>query len=190
MFESTFAVCKCQVGPEGAGHFVKMVHNGIEYGDMQLICEAYQLMKQALGMSNDEISDVCVLSLNLFIVAMATVHASQDRRAGVQGTAQPLACIPGGRLPTCVCHWTLTTAVVGHRHVPSAANQHTFWRSLICCCWTSSMEQSANPAVSVSCYTRTILTSTRNASICSLSAAAPSDSVFRALCTNWLTYLL
>ena len=52
-------VCKYQVGPEGAGHFVKMVHNGIEYGDMQLICEAYQLMKQALGMTNDEISDVC-----------------------------------------------------------------------------------------------------------------------------------
>jgi len=54
-----FAVCKHQVGPEGAGHFVKMVHNGIEYGDMQLICEAYQLMKQALGMTNDEISEVC-----------------------------------------------------------------------------------------------------------------------------------
>ena len=51
-------VCKHQVGPEGAGHFVKMVHNGIEYGDMQLICEAYQLMKQALGMTNDEISEV------------------------------------------------------------------------------------------------------------------------------------
>jgi len=46
------------VGPEGAGHFVKMVHNGIEYGDMQLICEAYHVMKQALGMSNDEIGDV------------------------------------------------------------------------------------------------------------------------------------
>jgi len=39
-----------------------MVHNGIEYGDMQLICEAYQLMKQALGMSNDEISDVCQIN--------------------------------------------------------------------------------------------------------------------------------
>jgi len=63
----------------------------------------------------------------------------QDRRAGIQGTAQPLACA-GGRLPTCVCHWTPTTAVVGHRHVvPSAVNQHTFWRSLIRCCWTSSI---------------------------------------------------
>jgi 6-phosphogluconate dehydrogenase len=46
------------VGQGGAGHYVKMVHNGIEYGDMQLICEAYQLMKDYLGMSNDEISDV------------------------------------------------------------------------------------------------------------------------------------
>jgi 6-phosphogluconate dehydrogenase len=42
------------VGENGAGHYVKMVHNGIEYGDMQLICEAYQLMKEGLGLSNDE----------------------------------------------------------------------------------------------------------------------------------------
>ncbi len=46
------------VGPRGAGHYVKMVHNGIEYGDMQLICEAYFLMKEALGLTNDELYDV------------------------------------------------------------------------------------------------------------------------------------
>src|SRR5512136_2475289 len=46
------------VGENGAGHFVKMVHNGIEYGDMQMICETYQLMKEALGMSNEEMHDV------------------------------------------------------------------------------------------------------------------------------------
>jgi 6-phosphogluconate dehydrogenase len=46
------------VGPRGAGHYVKMVHNGIEYGDMQLICEAYFLMKEGLGLSNDELYDV------------------------------------------------------------------------------------------------------------------------------------
>ncbi|VDB91004.1 Bgt-701 [Blumeria graminis f. sp. tritici] len=46
------------VGDEGAGHYVKMVHNGIEYGDMQLICEAYDIMKRALGLSNREIGDV------------------------------------------------------------------------------------------------------------------------------------
>lgn len=47
--------CCDWVGTDGAGHFVKMVHNGIEYGDMQLICEAYQLMKDYLDMSADEI---------------------------------------------------------------------------------------------------------------------------------------
>jgi 6-phosphogluconate dehydrogenase len=46
------------VKPRGAGHYVKMVHNGIEYGDMQLICEAYFMMKEALGLTNDELYDV------------------------------------------------------------------------------------------------------------------------------------
>lgn len=46
------------MGDDGAGHFVKMVHNGIEYGDMQLICEAYHLMKDVLGMDHDEMSQV------------------------------------------------------------------------------------------------------------------------------------
>ncbi|HXK00774.1 MAG TPA: decarboxylating NADP(+)-dependent phosphogluconate dehydrogenase [Verrucomicrobiae bacterium] len=50
--------CCDWVGSDGAGHFVKMTHNGIEYGDMQLICEAYQLMKEGLGMSNEEMHDV------------------------------------------------------------------------------------------------------------------------------------
>ncbi|XP_071945136.1 6-phosphogluconate dehydrogenase, decarboxylating-like [Antedon mediterranea] len=50
--------CCDWVGEDGAGHFVKMVHNGIEYGDMQLICEAYSLMKDALGMSPGEMSEV------------------------------------------------------------------------------------------------------------------------------------
>jgi 6-phosphogluconate dehydrogenase len=50
--------CCDWVGPRGAGHYVKMVHNGIEYGDMQLICEAYFLLKQALGLSNAELYDV------------------------------------------------------------------------------------------------------------------------------------
>ncbi|TCL62197.1 6-phosphogluconate dehydrogenase [Hydrogenispora ethanolica] len=50
--------CCDWVGENGAGHFVKMVHNGIEYGDMQLICEAYQLMRDLLGMSADEMHQV------------------------------------------------------------------------------------------------------------------------------------
>ncbi|MGB8852500.1 MAG: decarboxylating NADP(+)-dependent phosphogluconate dehydrogenase [Pirellulales bacterium] len=50
--------CCDWVGPRGAGHYVKMVHNGIEYGDMQLICEAYWLLKQGAGLSNDQLADV------------------------------------------------------------------------------------------------------------------------------------
>jgi 6-phosphogluconate dehydrogenase len=46
------------VGPRGAGHYVKMVHNGIEYGDMQLICEAYLMLRESLMLTNDEIYDV------------------------------------------------------------------------------------------------------------------------------------
>src|SRR5262245_4033953 len=50
--------CCDWVGENGAGHYVKMVHNGIEYGDMQLICEAYNLMKTGLGMTADQMHDV------------------------------------------------------------------------------------------------------------------------------------
>src|SRR2546430_12078809 len=50
--------CCDWVGENGAGHYVKMVHNGIEYGDMQLICEAYQLMKDGLGMTADVMNQV------------------------------------------------------------------------------------------------------------------------------------
>jgi 6-phosphogluconate dehydrogenase len=46
------------IGPDGAGHFVKMVHNGIEYGDMQLVCEAYHMMSRGLGMTPAEMRDV------------------------------------------------------------------------------------------------------------------------------------
>jgi 6-phosphogluconate dehydrogenase len=50
--------CADWVGPGGAGQYVKMVHNGIEYGDMQLICEAYLMLKEAAGLTNDELYDV------------------------------------------------------------------------------------------------------------------------------------
>src|SRR5881296_4607458 len=50
--------CCRYMGRNGAGHYVKMVHNGIEYGDIQLICEAYQLMKDGLGLTTDELHDV------------------------------------------------------------------------------------------------------------------------------------
>ncbi|RLK63243.1 NADP-dependent phosphogluconate dehydrogenase [Atopobacter sp. AH10] len=50
--------CVTYIGPDGAGHYVKMVHNGIEYGDMQLIAEAYDLLKRLLGLSNEEIAEI------------------------------------------------------------------------------------------------------------------------------------
>ena len=50
--------CCDWVGQDGAGHFVKMVHNGIEYGDMQLISEAYHIMKDYVGLSHDEMYEI------------------------------------------------------------------------------------------------------------------------------------
>ncbi|MCY8167857.1 NADP-dependent phosphogluconate dehydrogenase [Bacillus spizizenii] len=50
--------CTTYIGPDGAGHYVKMVHNGIEYGDMQLISESYFILKQVLGLSADELHEV------------------------------------------------------------------------------------------------------------------------------------
>ncbi|MEO1070166.1 MAG: NAD(P)-binding domain-containing protein, partial [Cyanobacteria bacterium J06638_6] len=50
--------CVTYIGPRGAGHYVKMVHNGIEYGDMQLIAEAYDLMKNVLGLDHNQLFEV------------------------------------------------------------------------------------------------------------------------------------
>jgi 6-phosphogluconate dehydrogenase len=50
--------CCRYMGPDGAGHYVKMVHNGIEYGDMQLICEAYAIMKDVLGLKANELAEI------------------------------------------------------------------------------------------------------------------------------------
>ena len=92
------------VGPRGAGHYVKMVHNGIEYGAMQLICEAYFLLKEALGLSNDEIYDVFAewnkgdldsylieISRDIFSVKEADGSHLVDKvldRAGAKGTGK------------------------------------------------------------------------------------------------------
>ncbi|WP_226677762.1 NADP-dependent phosphogluconate dehydrogenase [Rossellomorea aquimaris] len=50
--------CSTYIGPDGSGHYVKMVHNGIEYSDMQLICEAYYLMKNVLGLNANELHEI------------------------------------------------------------------------------------------------------------------------------------
>lgn len=47
--------CTAHIGPNGAGHYVKMIHNGIEYGDMQLICEAYNILRNGVGLTQEEL---------------------------------------------------------------------------------------------------------------------------------------
>src|SRR5438874_1215728 len=56
--KSDSGACVTHVGSDGAGHFVKMVHNGIEYGDMQLIAEAYEMLRRGLGASADELAEI------------------------------------------------------------------------------------------------------------------------------------
>ncbi len=57
-------LCATYIGPSGSGHYVKMVHNGIEYADMQLICEVYQVMRDALGMTRTTSSRTCFKEWN------------------------------------------------------------------------------------------------------------------------------
>lgn len=83
--------CVTYIGPGGAGHYVKMVHNGIEYGDMQLIAEAYDLLKNVLGLSHTELHEVfsewnTTDELNSFLVEItAEIFTYVD-----PGTQQPL----------------------------------------------------------------------------------------------------
>lgn len=75
--------CCDWVGEEGAGHYVKMVHNGIEYGDMQLICEIYSLLKQGLGASDSELHDIFTewnkSELNSYLIEItAEIFAFKD----------------------------------------------------------------------------------------------------------------
>jgi len=80
----------CQwVGQDGAGHFVKMVHNGIEYGDMQLICEAYSLMENALGMSCDEMHEV-FKEWNTGVLDSYLIHITKDILAVKDEDGEPL----------------------------------------------------------------------------------------------------
>ena len=80
----------CQwVGEGGAGHFVKMVHNGIEYGDMQLICEAYSLMENALAMSCDEMHEV-FKQWNTGVLDSYLIDITKDILAVKDEDGQPL----------------------------------------------------------------------------------------------------
>ncbi len=81
--------CCDWVGENGAGHFVKMVHNGIEYGDMQLICEAYQLMRDYLGMSADEMHEV-FKKWNEGVLDSYLIEITTDILAKKDADGQPL----------------------------------------------------------------------------------------------------
>jgi 6-phosphogluconate dehydrogenase len=74
--------CAAYIGPDGAGHYVKMVHNGIEYADMQVICEAYHFMRDLLGMSTPEMADVFALwnegDLDSFLIEITADILRQD----------------------------------------------------------------------------------------------------------------
>ena len=79
--------CCTYVGPDGAGHFVKMVHNGIEYADMQLIAESYDLLRQGLGMEPAQLAEVFTRwnegDLESFLIEItAQVLAKVDQRSG------------------------------------------------------------------------------------------------------------
>ncbi|MBB6671107.1 NADP-dependent phosphogluconate dehydrogenase [Cohnella nanjingensis] len=79
--------CCTYIGPDGAGHYVKMVHNGIEYGDMQLICEAYQLLKDVLGVSTDELHEIFKEwnkgELDSYLIEITTdIFAEKDPETG------------------------------------------------------------------------------------------------------------
>ena len=79
--------CVTYIGPRGAGHYVKMVHNGIEYGDMQLIAEAYDILHRGLGLSNEELHEVFVRwnegVLKSFLIEItADIFAVKDDESG------------------------------------------------------------------------------------------------------------
>ncbi|MCL1952072.1 MAG: decarboxylating NADP(+)-dependent phosphogluconate dehydrogenase [Oscillospiraceae bacterium] len=81
--------CCDWVGSDGAGHFVKMVHNGIEYGDMQLICEAYFLMKEYLGLSADEMHAVFA-EWNTGVLDSYLIEITRDILAYKDGDGAPI----------------------------------------------------------------------------------------------------
>jgi len=79
--------CVTYIGPDGAGHFVKMVHNGIEYGDMQLIAEAYDILRNALGLKAPELADIFAKwnegDLNSFLIEItAKIFTVGDPKGG------------------------------------------------------------------------------------------------------------
>ena len=97
--------CCDWVGENGAGHFVKMVHNGIEYGDMQLICEAYQLMRDGLGLTCDEMHEVFSAAILLRSLQISSAIKKKTALSPLTGflTAQARRAQANGQA---FPHWT------------------------------------------------------------------------------------
>ncbi|MGP3991179.1 NADP-dependent phosphogluconate dehydrogenase [Streptomyces sp. 3N207] len=123
------APCTAHIGPDGAGHFVKMVHNGIEYADMQLIAEAYDLLRNVAGLAPAEIADVFrgwnegrLDSYLIEITAQVLTHADAD-------TGRPFVDIVADRAEQKgTGRWTVQTALDLGVPVPGIA-QAVFARS-------------------------------------------------------------
>ncbi len=105
--------CVTYIGPGGAGHYVKMVHNGIEYGDMQLIAEAYDLLKNTLGLNGEQLHEVFAEwnltdELNSFLIEItANIFTKMDEDTGkplVESIMDAAAQKGTGR-------WTIMTAL-------------------------------------------------------------------------------
>ena len=98
--------CVTWLGPGSAGHFVKMVHNGIEYGVMQLLAEAYDLMKRGLGMNDDEMGEAYALwnkgELNGYLVEITSHIFSQSRtKRPANGSSTKSSTWPSRKAPAC-----------------------------------------------------------------------------------------
>ena len=116
--------CCRYMGPDGAGHYVKMVHNGIEYGDMQLICEAYAIMKNVLGMEAEELGEIFTEwnkgELDSYLIEIT----SQIFKKIDPETGKPLVDIildKAGQKGTGM--WTLQSAI--------AQSAQVFWRNRV-----------------------------------------------------------
>ena len=104
--------CCRYMGPDGAGHYVKMVHNGIEYGDMQLICEAYAILKDLIGASADELAKIFTEwnsgELNSYLIEI-TSQIFQKKDADTGGALVDVILDKAGQKGTGI--WTLQSAI-------------------------------------------------------------------------------
>ncbi len=162
--------CVTYIGPGGAGHYVKMVHNGIEYGDMQLIAEAYDLLKNAVGVSNEQLHEIFAEwntadELNSFLIEItADIFTKKDTEtrnhlvdmivdsAGQKGTGRWTvinALELGVAVPT-------ITAAVNARIMSGIKDERV-----------AASQQLNGPSVNYICNTKSMINQVRDALYCS-----------------------